>query len=81
MSTAVVPMMEFRCTRRDLYRNLKGDAATDLGRRNGNYVRAVDVDAALRHMQEKYPYDRSFDIQYWKDEDGRPHPQQGELAN
>ena len=79
--TAVAPMIEFRCTRRDPYRHLKGDARFDLSRREGHYVRAKDEYAALRHMQEKYPFDRGFDIQYWKDENGAPHPQQGELAN
>lgn len=60
---------EYRCTRPAVYQcNCPG--RTNLGAREGHYIRATSEAAARQRMAEKFPEDAQagfgFDVQLWK---------------
>jgi hypothetical protein len=58
-------MIEFRCTRPNIYKgNCPGNA--DPLARQGYYVDAEDEEGAHREMRRKFPHDSHFEVRVWK---------------
>lgn len=57
---------EYRCTRSDLYKH-DCFGREDLSARDGHYIVSFTAEAALEEMKRRYPAEKNFTVDLWKE--------------